>query len=105
MAGRGFDLLAHTADTGFRAYAADLNGVLEEACRALVAVALDATAATAAEWRSVEARGETPEELAVNLLNEVLWLLDGARWAPAVVEVIARQGRVTARLGGRTEGR
>ncbi|NWF84980.1 MAG: archease [Bryobacteraceae bacterium] len=100
MSRRGFELLTHTADTGFRAYAEDLNGVLEEACRALVAVAMDASRAVTAEWRTVEAAGETLEDLAVNLLNEVLWLIDGERWTPAVVEVKAGEGSAAARLGG-----
>lgn len=100
MPQRGFELLAHTADTGFRAYAPDLNGVLEESCRALVAVAMDASRAAAVEWRTLEAAGATLEDLLVNLLNEVLWLLDGGRWAPAVVEVRAGEGRAAARLGG-----
>jgi SHS2 domain-containing protein len=97
---RGFEILAHTADTGFRAQGADLDETLAQACRALVAVALDPSRAQVLEWRHASVTGETLEDLLVNLLNEVLWLLDGERWTPAAIEVRSSPGQASARLGG-----
>lgn len=96
----GFELLTHTADTGFRARAADLPGVLAEACRALVSVALDPAAARPVESREISAAGATLEDLLVNLLSELLWLLDGEHWVPAAIVVALHERTATARLSG-----
>lgn len=95
-----WELLPHTADTGFRARADSLEHVLEQACLALTAIVLDASALQAASTREISAPGESPEDACVNLLNEVLWLLDGERWAPARVHVSVRPGEVGATLEG-----
>jgi SHS2 domain-containing protein len=87
-----YELLEHTADTGFRVRGATLEELFARAAEALVAVALDPSRIEPKEKRPVEAAGETLEERLVNWLNEVLWLLDGQRWAPARFEELRLEG-------------
>lgn len=87
-----FELLEHTADTGFRVRAASPEELFARAAKALVAIALDPAQAVPRERRTAEASGEMLEERLVNWLNEVLWLLDGERWVPARVESVELQG-------------
>ncbi|MEJ5369398.1 MAG: archease [Bryobacteraceae bacterium] len=87
-----FELLEHTADTGFRVRGASLEDLFVHAAEALVSVALDPSRIEPRESRSVEAAGETLEERLVNWLNEVLWLLDGERWAPGRLKDMRMEG-------------
>lgn len=83
----GWEILEHTADTGFRVRAGSLPALLELAAEALCGVALDCSNAASKEARTVRAEGADPESLLVNWLNEVLWVIDGARLAPAKIRV------------------
>jgi len=81
-----YELLEHTADTGFRVRAASLGQLFARAAEALVSIAVDAARARAAEKRLIRCTGSTVEDRFVNWLNEVLWLLDGERFLPARFE-------------------
>ncbi len=83
-----FEILEHTADTGFRAWGSTLEELFIHAAEALIEVALDPSAASAWAPRQIAASGSGPEELLVNWLNEVLYLLDGERFVPARFEVV-----------------
>jgi SHS2 domain-containing protein len=61
--------------------------LLELAAEALCGVALDCSNAAPKESCAVRAEGADPESLLVNWLNEVLWVIDGARIAPAKIRV------------------
>lgn len=82
-----FKPLEHTADTGFEAWGEDLYSLLQNAAWALTNVVLDPAGARPGETRQLTATGGDREELLVNWLNEVLYLLDGARFVPAAIEV------------------
>ncbi|MBI5280472.1 MAG: archease [Candidatus Solibacter usitatus] len=97
----GYEILAHTADTGFRAHADTLEELFIQAAHALVEVALDPSGAVAFEPREVTATGSDEGELLVNWLNEVLFLLDGRRWVPARFEAVSiEEGGVVGRVLG-----
>jgi SHS2 domain-containing protein len=97
----GFEILDHTADMGFRASAATPPALFELCARALVSIVMDAAAALPSARRSILATGDDLEELLVAWLNEVLWLMDGERLAPAVVRVeTLSDHRVTGWLEG-----
>lgn len=87
-----YELLEHTADMGFRVRGSTLEELFVRAAEALVAIAVDASRAEARERRRVECSGATLEELVVNWLNEVLWLLDGTRFVPVRFEDVSVAG-------------
>ncbi|MGC8882801.1 MAG: archease [Bryobacteraceae bacterium] len=93
-----FELLEHTADTGFRVRAGTLEELFVRAAEALTAVALDPSQARPLENRALKITGETLEERLVNWLNEVLWLLDGERWVPAAFEDLRFDGDTVSAL-------
>ncbi|SRR5579884_625940 len=80
---RRFEILEHTADIGIRVAAPTLPEVFAAAGEALVAVVLDPSRIEQNEEYPIEATGEDNESLLVNWLNEIVYLLDGARIAPA----------------------
>lgn len=81
-----YELLEHTADTGFRVRAASLGQLFARAAEALVSIAVDAARAEASQKRLIRCAGPTLEDRFVNWLNEALWLLDGERFVPARFE-------------------
>lgn len=91
-----YELLEHTADTGFRVRAASLEELFARAAEALVSIAVDTARAEARERRSVACRGEAVEELLVNWLNEVLWLLEGERFVAVRFEDVSLAGGAAA---------
>jgi SHS2 domain-containing protein len=76
-----FQILEHTADIGFRAKASSLPGLFEAAAEALVAIVLDPAEIAPRETIELAAQGESNESLLVNWLSEVLYWLDGERFA------------------------
>jgi protein archease len=77
-----FEILDHTADTGFRAWGDTLEELFENSARAMMASAADTSAVHArGEW-SVEVEGEDYESLLVNWLSEILYLFDTNSFAP-----------------------
>jgi SHS2 domain-containing protein len=83
MPERRFEILEHTADIGIRVAAPTLPELFAAAAEALVAVVLDPSRIEHSEEYPIEATGEDNESLLVNWLNEIVYLLDGARAAPA----------------------
>jgi SHS2 domain-containing protein len=96
----GFELLEHTADTGFRAWGETKADLYASAARALVSVALDSAAACPLESRAAVAEGSDDAELLINWLNEILWLVDGASFVPAGFDVTFAPGAVRAVVRG-----
>ena len=76
-----FEILEHTADIGFRATAATLPELFEAAAEALVAIVLNPSEISPRETIELAAQGESNESLLVNWLSEVLYWLDGERFA------------------------
>ena len=76
-----FEVLEHAADIGFRARASTLTELFEAAAEALVAIVLDPENVLPKTSVILTAHGESNESLLVNWLSEVLYQLDGERFA------------------------
>jgi SHS2 domain-containing protein len=76
-----FEILEHTADVGFRARAASLPALFENAAEALVAIAMETGHIEPRQSYQLEAEGDSNESLLVNWLSEVLYQLDGEHLA------------------------
>ena len=69
-----YDILDHTADVRIRASGNDLAGLLRGAVLGMAGLIADTNNVESRESVTVEASGETPEELLVHLLGEVLYV-------------------------------
>lgn len=69
-----YEILDHTADVRIRAFGADMAGLLRSAVLGMAGLMADTDSVETGESAAVEASGETPEELLVHLLGEVLYL-------------------------------
>lgn len=87
-----YELLDHTADTGFRVRAASLEELFVKAAEALVSIAVNPLCAIPVDSRLLRCSGATLEDRFINWLNEVLWLLDGERFVPALFDDLRLEG-------------
>lgn len=78
---RGFEVLEHTADIGFRAWAPTFEEMMGEAATGLVSIVLDIRTVSAREEHAIAAKGDDRESLLVNWLSEVLYYTDGKQLA------------------------
>jgi SHS2 domain-containing protein len=102
MGGGGYHLIAHTADMGIEVQGGSLEVLFEQAALGLLAI-LGAEQVTGREERLVEVTGYEVEEVLVNWLNELLYLVEIQAFLPAafVMEAADRQG-MRARVQGET---
>jgi SHS2 domain-containing protein len=96
-----FEILEHTADMGFRAHASTLPELFENSAQALVAIVLDPGKAVGRETISLTAEGDSKESLLVNWLSEVLYWLDGERFAMREFKILAL---TDSRVSGEARG-
>jgi SHS2 domain-containing protein len=83
--GASHELVDHTAELALRLRAPSFEALLGEAVVALGGMLVDeAGSAGKAEVRILELAAPDREALLVDALNEVLFLAETARWAPAV---------------------
>ncbi len=76
MAQPRFELLDHTADIGALAYGRTLPEAFENAALAMFSVMADLSTVGEKEVRDIEVEGDSPEELLVAWLSELLYLSD-----------------------------
>ncbi|MEZ4548406.1 MAG: archease [Thermodesulfobacteriota bacterium] len=69
-----YEILGHTADVRIRVSGDDLAGLLRGAVLGMASLIADTNNINGRESVTVEATGETPEELLVHLLGEVLYI-------------------------------
>lgn len=69
-----YEILDHTADIRIRAYGGDMAGLLRSAVLAMAKLIADTGNVRGDVAITVEASGETPEELLVHLLSEALYV-------------------------------
>ena len=95
-------MLDHTADVGFELSAPTLEGLFEEARRALLMVVFERPPEEGAGERTVLLAAPDRETLLVRWLNELIYLLQDAGFVPAQAKVeVGRAGReLRARLAG-----
>jgi SHS2 domain-containing protein len=96
-----YRLLEHTADMGIEAVAESREELFAQAAYGLMEVVFGNQGGAAREERVVTVEGGDPEELLVNWLNEVLFLLEGKGFLPVDFEVEEVGWQVVrARVGG-----
>ena len=81
MDARGFEVLEHPADIGFRAFGSTLPGLYRAAAIAMLSIAGNPEAAEPREERRLTVESGDRESLMVDWLNEVLYWFDGGLFA------------------------
>lgn len=101
---RKFEWVEHPADLGVRLYGTSLAGLFENSVEALFA-ALDVTAGPPGEKLTLSVSAESPEELLVRFLEELLYRLEAKQVASRTGRVRIQAGpdgyRLTSELAGR----
>jgi SHS2 domain-containing protein len=82
-----FEILDHTADTGFRAWGATVAEAFENSARAMMTIAADTSPVEPREQKTIEVEGEDYQSLLVNWLSEILYLFDTDAFAPKEFQV------------------
>ena len=83
------ELLSHTAEVKLRVRASSFGELAAEAGRALGALELERTSASAGGvWRVLEVRAADREALLVDWLNELVYLAETERWVGVEFEVV-----------------
>jgi SHS2 domain-containing protein len=82
-----FEILDHTADTGFRAWGDTLAELFENSARAMMAIAADTLEVEGRAEKNIELEGEELNSLLVNWLSEILYLFDTNAFAPKEFKV------------------
>lgn len=77
MGARGFEVLEHPADIGFRAFASTLPELYASAALAMLSIAGDPEAAAPREQYRLSMLSSDRDGLMVDWLNEVLYWYDG----------------------------
>ena len=96
------EFIPHTAELALRISAASLPGVYAEACCALGELLIaEAGNRGEAQERTVSIASVDDEALLVDLLNELIYLAETARWAPRAARVVRHDaGGLSVRMGG-----
>src|SRR5215472_4924670 len=79
MASRGYEILEHPADIGFRAYDSTLAGLFAASALAMLSIAGDPQAAEPRNRYALAVESGDRESLMVDWLSEVLFWYDGKR--------------------------
>ncbi len=96
-----YRLLEHTADMGMAIEGDDLDDFFLQAALGLMAILVEGEKPRRKQERMVEVAGEDLEELLVNWMNEILFLLQTQGFFPAVFHIEkAETHRLLARIEG-----
>lgn len=76
---RGFEILDHPADLGFRAWAGNISDLFVECAYALTFILVDLDAISCCETVRLNVLGDDLETLLYNWLAEILYLFDGEK--------------------------
>jgi SHS2 domain-containing protein len=85
----GHDTFEHTADIGLEAWGASLEELFNEAAAGLLELVLEPDCVEGRAERTVSAQGESPEELLVGWLEEILYAFEAEGFAPADARVVS----------------
>jgi SHS2 domain-containing protein len=83
----GYEILAHTADTGISAYGRTLPEVFEQAARAMFVLMFGEVSEPTSQGMDVAVSAETVEDLLVAWLSELLFLSEAEELAFSRFEV------------------
>jgi SHS2 domain-containing protein len=85
------EMLDHTADVGFELRASTLEGLFDEARRALLMVAFELPPQEGEDERRVQLSAPDRETLLVRWLNELAYLIQDAGFVPAGAQLRLRE--------------
>jgi SHS2 domain-containing protein len=94
-----FEILEHTADTGFRSKGASLSDLFETAAQAMFSIEYDTSSVGFEREIDVRADGEDWSSLLVNWLSELLYLHDAEGFVPGDFMVVEIGEYPTRRAG------
>ncbi|MFO8007860.1 MAG: archease [Candidatus Brocadiia bacterium] len=83
----GHDTFEHTADVGIRAWGSDLTELFEQAAAGLIEMLLNPGTVEPEQSRPVEVAGDSPEDMLVSWLEELLFAFEAEEFAPADARV------------------
>jgi SHS2 domain-containing protein len=86
MSASGHESVDHTADLAIRAWAPDLRGLIEQAAIGMLDLMLDDRPEPGRQ-RDIVGEGQSPEDLLIDCLREILALVNIERLIPVSVEV------------------
>jgi SHS2 domain-containing protein len=93
----GFEVLAHTADAGVRAWGPSRESLFTAAAQGLYALALTRRARPGQDSVAFRVAGENDEDLLVHFLRELLFLLDARGLAAAELVLQFAPGNLDVR--------
>ena len=96
----GFEVLEHTADAGLTARGATLSETFEQAARGMYALMVDLDSVRETEVRYVETGADSPEDLLVRWLLDLLFLTETERMLFHRFEVEIADGALRAKAHG-----
>jgi len=82
-----YEEIEHAADYALRAYGHDLRELIQNAGHGMISLLVDPTALAPDYFAEIEADSETPEDLIVACLKELLYLEEEGRGIPVSFEV------------------
>lgn len=96
-----YETFEHTADIGLRARAPDLDGLFQDAAKALLEVIVaNPEAIRPAAEIPVALEAARHDELLFDWLSELLYLIAARRWLPGQFEVRVAENRLAATVRG-----
>lgn len=93
-------VLSHTADTGIEATAPTLAALIRELAAGMFSLIADLPETAAERWHTARVEAQTPEDLVVDLLSELLWLSEVEDVVFCDFRVDADQGTAVVEAGG-----
>ena len=98
-----FERIDHTADIGLRAFGHDMKELFANAASGMMSLLLDNTEVSEATRQVIELKGRDVQELLVNFLEEILFLLNVRGFVTGSIHVNSfNDAELSARLGGET---
>ncbi len=100
MAGKRYKQIAHTADVGIAAYGKSMNTLFENAAAGMFSLITDLRRVRAVGEYRISMKADTPEDLMVAWLSELLFLHETQRLLFKRFEVKVKKNSLTAKIDG-----
>ncbi len=96
-----FERIDHAADIGLRAFGHDMKELFTNAAKGMMSLLLDDVQVSQTTEQAIDLEGRDLEELLVNLLEEILYLLNVRRFVTGSIEIHQfNESELYARLAG-----
>ena len=96
-----FEKVEHTADIGIRAFGHSLDELFTNAATGMMNLLLDDAEISKTARHALHLKGKDLQELLVNLLEEILYLLNVKHFVTGSIQILQlRRSELSARLSG-----